>query len=123
MYKKGDPVHFRGQLLESLQPELEKWSGVPLKRGRAYGVRVYQNYSTLVLHVDKPETHVISCIVRHRAPEPLRLARACAPVPSARRPGAWQVHIGHDLDEPWPLQIEDHNGEWHEHELQVRTEV
>jgi hypothetical protein len=78
------------QLLESLRPELEKWSGIELQKGRAYGVRVYQNYSTLVLHVDKPETHVISCI----------------------------VHIGHDLDEPWPLQIEDHDGVWHEHELQ-----
>jgi len=79
------------RLLDSMRPELEGWSGVPLQNGRAYGVRVYRNRSTLVLHVDKPETHVISCI----------------------------VHIGHDLDEPWPLQIEDHDGVWHELELEA----
>lgn len=62
-----------------------------LHTGRAYGVRVYRNRSTLVLHVDKPETHVISCI----------------------------VHVGHDLDEAWPLQIEDHDGAWHELELEA----
>ena len=45
-------------------------------------VRVYKNGSTLVNHVDRSETHVISCI----------------------------FHIGHDLDEPWPLEIEDHDG-------------
>ena len=23
------------------------------------------------------------------------------------------VHIGHDTDEDWPIQIEDHDGAWH----------
>ena len=43
---------------------------------------MYKNGSTLVNHVDRSETHVIACI----------------------------FHIGHDLDEPWPLEIEDHDG-------------
>jgi len=52
---------------------------------QAYGVRVYKNGSTLVNHVDRSETHVVSCI----------------------------FHLGHDLDEPWPLEIEDHDGTVH----------
>ena len=71
--------------LAELQPILEEWAGIPLKIGQSYGVRVYQNGSTLVCHVDRSETHVISAI----------------------------VHIDHDLDEPWPLEIEDHEGNWH----------
>ena len=38
-----------------------------------------------VNHVDRSETHVVSCI----------------------------FHIGNDLDEPWPLEIEDHDGKVH----------
>ena len=79
------------RLLDSMRPELERWSNISLTNSQAYGVRVYRNSSTLVLHVDKPQTHVISCI----------------------------VHIGHDLDETWPLQIEDHDGRWHEISLEV----
>ena len=56
-----------------------------LNYGQSYGVRVYRNGSTLVNHVDRSETHVISCI----------------------------FHIAHDLDEPWPLEIEDHDGVVH----------
>jgi hypothetical protein len=52
---------------------------------QVYGVRVYKNGSTLVNHVDRSETHVVSCI----------------------------FHLGHDLDEPWPLEIEDHDGVVH----------
>jgi hypothetical protein len=68
-----------------MHPTLEAWSGVDLVKGQAYGVRVYQNGTVLVNHVDRPETHVISCI----------------------------LHIDHDLDEPWPIEIEDHDGKWH----------
>ena len=28
------------------------------------------------------------------------------------------MHIGHDLDEPWPIQIEDHDGVYHELNLE-----
>jgi len=71
--------------MEELRPLHEEWAGVELRSGQAYGVRVYKNGSTLVNHVDRSETHVISCI----------------------------FHIGHDLDEPWPLEIEDHDGNVH----------
>ena len=49
-----------------------------------------ENGSTLVCHVDRSETHVISAI----------------------------IHIDHELDEPWPLEIEDHDGNWHAVDLQ-----
>ena len=61
------------EVMRELRPIAEEWAGVQLVEGQAYGVRVYKNGSTLVNHVDRSETHVISCI----------------------------FHIGHDLDEPW----------------------
>ena len=79
------------KLLDGLRPSLEKWSGIELQNGQSYGVRVYGEGSTLVNHIDRCETHVISAI----------------------------FHIDHDLDEPWPLEIEDHDGNWHEVKLCV----
>lgn len=64
----------------------EQWAGgIKLIPTSAYGVRLYQNGSSLTTHYDKVRTHVISSI----------------------------VHIAHEYDnddEPWPIQIEDHNG-------------
>lgn len=69
-----------------LQPYLEAWAGgIKLKPTSIYGVRLYQNGSSLVMHNDKPLTHVISAI----------------------------VHIAHEYDNddvPWPIEIEDHDG-------------
>ncbi len=48
--------------MEELRPILEEWAGIPLLNGQAYGIRVYKNGSALVNHVDRSETHVISCI-------------------------------------------------------------
>jgi hypothetical protein len=69
----------------AMKPRLEAWAGVPLDLGQIYGLRVYTNGSTLVNHIDRTETHVISFI----------------------------MHIGHDTDAPWPLEIEDHDGVIH----------
>jgi hypothetical protein len=67
----------------------EEWAGgIKLRGTSAYGVRLYKNGSSLVMHYDKVHSHVISSI----------------------------VHIAHeydDEDEPWPIQIEDHNGKLH----------
>ena len=69
----------------AMKPLLEEWAGIPLDLGQIYGLRVYTNGSTLVNHIDRTETHVISFI----------------------------MHIGHDTDAPWPLEIEDHDGVIH----------
>jgi len=67
----------------------EEWSGISeLVPTSAYGVRLYRNGSALAMHYDKIFTHVISSI----------------------------VHIAHEYDddsEPWPIEIEDHNGQLH----------
>ena len=56
---------------------------VPLIGNNAYGFRLYRNQSTLQMHVDKPETHVISFI----------------------------LHIDSSPDaKPWPILIEDYYG-------------
>jgi hypothetical protein len=68
-----------------LHPIVEAWSGAKLKGSNAYGLRVYRNESGLHMHLDKSETHVISAI----------------------------LHVGHD-GEPWPLVIEDFQGNTNE---------
>lgn len=75
------------QTINDLRPLHEEWWGLgELVPTSAYGVRVYLNTSSLVMHYDRVETHVISSI----------------------------VHIAHDPDsEPWPLDIEDHDGRLH----------
>lgn len=75
------------KVLKELKPLHEKWSGVPLVGEIAYGLRVYQNNSRLLMHVDRAATHVISCI----------------------------LHIDHSEDsEPWPIIIEDFQGNTNE---------
>jgi hypothetical protein len=75
--------HHSLQALEELQPILEAWSGIELIPSIAYGFRLYRNESRLWMHVDKTQTHVISCI----------------------------YHIASSDDaEPWPIVIEDYSG-------------
>ncbi len=71
------------KVLQQLKPMHEKWAGVPLVGEIAYGLRAYRNGSRLLMHVDRPNTHIISCI----------------------------LHIDHSEDsEPWPILIEDFHG-------------
>lgn len=73
---------------EELLPLHEEWSGLRLFPTSIYGVRLYQNTSSLIMHVDKPHSHVISSI----------------------------VHIAHAYDnddEPWPIEVEDTEGNLH----------
>lgn len=76
-------------VLDRLKPLHEEWAGgMELKGTSVYGIRAYQNGSALIMHYDKVHTHVISSI----------------------------VHIGHSYDdeeEPWPIEIEDHDGVLH----------
>ena len=65
----------------------ETWAGIPLTPFRAYGFRLYQNNSQLLMHVDKLQTHIVSFI----------------------------LHIDSSDDaEPWPIVIEDLQGRTHE---------
>lgn len=69
--------------LQELLPYHEAWAGIPLKPQTGYGLRIYRNTSQLYMHLDKVESHVISCI----------------------------FHIDRSDDsKPWPLVIEDLEG-------------
>jgi len=75
------------KVLRTLRTMHEEWSGVPLHEEISYGLRVYRNQSNLLMHVDKPETHVISSI----------------------------LHIDSSPDsKPWPIIIEDFQGNTNE---------
>jgi hypothetical protein len=86
------PVMVRDQELltrvyEELHRYAEAWSGMKLLAYGAYGFRVYRDGAQLLMHIDIPETHVISFI----------------------------LHIDHSDDAtPWPLVIEDYHGNTHE---------
>ncbi|CAM9380846.1 unnamed protein product, partial [Ectocarpus fasciculatus] len=72
------------EAMADLLPLHEAWAGgIKLRGTSAYGVRLYRNGSSLAMHTDKLQTHVISSI----------------------------VHIAHEYDnasEPWPIEIENH---------------
>lgn len=78
-----DRPELNKRALTELQPILEAWSGVELVPAMAYGFRLYRNESSLWMHTDRAQTHVISCI----------------------------YHIASSDDsEPWPIVIEDYSG-------------
>jgi hypothetical protein len=71
------------EILREMQPMFEWWSGIDLTPSIAYGIRAYRNDSSLLMHVDKSTTHVIS--------------------------GIYHVDRSDDA-EPWPIVIEDFQG-------------
>lgn len=68
-------------ILHWLQPVHEEFARVPLVPSNVYGMRIYVSGNTLDLHVDRPDTHVISSVLQ----------------------------VAQDVDEPWPLVIEREN--------------
>ena len=70
------------EILHEMTPFFEEWAGMKLEPTSVYGVRLYQEGNTLDDHLDIIETHVISGI----------------------------LHIDSDLDEPFPIQIDNSDG-------------
>lgn len=78
-----DRPDLNARAMRELQPILESWAGIELVPAQAYGFRLYRNESSLWMHTDRTQTHVISCI----------------------------YHIASSDDsEPWPIVIEDYEG-------------
>lgn len=71
-------------ILDELLPLHEAWVGVPLEPTAAYGIRIYLENSTMIDHLDVLESHVVSSV----------------------------LHIEHDLDQPFPFEIEDWTGSY-----------
>jgi len=70
----------------SLQKPLQNWSNLILEPTFVYGIRVYQEGSLLIPHRDRENTHIISAI----------------------------INIDQEVEEEWPLIIEDHFYRKHE---------
>jgi hypothetical protein len=82
--------HGEGTVLQQLKEIHEQWTptAAPLKPVTAYGMRVYRRGASLAWHADRVDTHIISSI----------------------------FHIDHHYDsedEPWPIEIEAHDGTRH----------
>jgi prolyl 4-hydroxylase len=63
----------------------EEWCGTKLKQTYVYGIRKYLRGSMLKAHVDRIETHIISCI----------------------------INVDQHCDTPWALEILDHDDNEH----------
>jgi len=75
------------KVLHALLPLHESWASIRLTPEISYGLRLYRNNSSLLMHTDKPDTHIIASI----------------------------LHVDHSEDsEPWPIVLEDFQGRTHE---------
>jgi prolyl 4-hydroxylase len=71
---------------EVLTPMIEEWCQVKLEKTWGYGIRSYVKNSILHLHRDRPETHIISCI----------------------------IYVDQKSELNWPLDFYDHQNEHHQ---------
>eukprot|EP00349_Pseudokeronopsis_sp_Brazil_P001488 CAMPEP_0202960736 /NCGR_PEP_ID=MMETSP1396-20130829/4886_1 /ASSEMBLY_ACC=CAM_ASM_000872 /TAXON_ID= /ORGANISM="Pseudokeronopsis sp., Strain Brazil" /LENGTH=354 /DNA_ID=CAMNT_0049680143 /DNA_START=206 /DNA_END=1270 /DNA_ORIENTATION=+ len=74
-------VRVKEQIWEGMRPVIEEWTGHKLTPTSLYGVRIYSEGSVLATHVDR-----------------LPLVSSCI------------INVDQDLDEPWPIEVYDHNG-------------
>ncbi len=81
---------FNQAVMQELRPAHTSWSGMHLEESACYGFRIYQRGAYLHNHVDRTRTHVISSTI-------------C---------------VDHRLDEPWPLYIEDVDGNPHQVDME-----
>jgi len=70
------------EIQKELAPMHSEWAGVELEPTSSYGIRIYQEGATMVDHLDVLETHVISSV----------------------------LHIDDDIDEDFPLEVQDAHG-------------
>lgn len=77
---------FNKRLMSDLHSVHEAWCGRQIRQAACYGIRVYQPGSYLYNHIDQAGTHVVSSTI-------------C---------------VDHRLHKPWPLFIEDNDGQPHE---------
>ena len=69
----------RQKIHDVMKPMMESWSQSQLEPTYVYGIRIYHRGAALKCHRDRLETHIISVI----------------------------INVSQDVDEPWPLVIED----------------
>lgn len=79
------PEELRKQIINEFLPVCEQWSQTELEFSALYGIRNYARGSSLKMHSDIQDTHIISVI----------------------------LNIAQQVDEDWPLEIDDHMGRRH----------
>lgn len=80
----GGGKDFQRDVWRGVRPLLEEWTGMALSPVTMYGIREYRNNSILAPHVDRFPL-VTSCI----------------------------INVAQDVDEDWPLEVFDHDGNAH----------
>ena len=90
----GNIPGLRNKLHNKLQKLHEDFCGQKLEPTCIYGIRSYKRGVTLETHRDRIETHHISSVII---------------VDKDLRCGCKNKRFGND----WPLDIQDHNGNWH----------
>ena len=76
----------RNEIHSSLLKKAESWSGTKLLPTYVYGIRIYNRGAKLNPHRDREETHIIGVI----------------------------INIAQEVEQDWPLEIEDHQGKKHQ---------
>lgn len=89
-YKDNISLELMNRVYKELTPAISRWSGTPLKKAWAYGVRSYTPNSILHLHRDRCDTHVLSCI----------------------------IFVDQDSEVNWPLDFYDHEYNHHQVEFE-----
>ena len=80
------PDALKQQVHDYMKPALEEWAETRLEPTYVYGIRTYHDGARLKTHRDRINTHIISCI----------------------------INVHQEVEEDWPLQIEDNFYRKHE---------
>jgi prolyl 4-hydroxylase len=81
---RGAGAHLKAKIWDYIKPIIEEWTGHKLKPTSIYGIREYGPGAILSTHVDR-----------------LPLVSSCI------------INVAQDLNEPWPLEVYDHDGKAH----------
>lgn len=87
---RGGGNSLKSQIWNGIQPIIEDWVGKKVKPTSLYGVRIYTTGAILATHVDR-----------------LPLVSSCI------------INVDQDLNEPWPAELYDHDGQAHNVTMEI----
>ena len=81
---RGSGSALKNSIWNGVKPILEEWTGHTLKPTSLYGIRIYHHGAILATHADR-----------------LPLVSSCI------------INVDQDVNEPWPIEVYDHDGKAH----------
>ena len=81
---RGSGSALKASIWNGVKPILEEWTGHKLKPTSLYGIRLYHHGAILATHADR-----------------LPLVSSCI------------INVDQDVNEPWPIEVYDHDGRAH----------